>query len=335
MEHDGQQLLVAGRCWPFFLACDALALACPQANAPAAHLHLCSRAPVHLHLLLCAALPCTALYRLQWFGFIKDYDGGTLMECRIHPTLPYASFPGGWAQPGVPDGRLICWVVCIAIVAPSTTANHLLSITLPADVGALASLPACACSARRHAGTAAGRAGGGGEEAHHRARGAPGAAALEGGGRPAARGKHCRWGRVGQGGAGRGQQAGRGRGVSRLAAVGSTARRVGRPLACSNMGEFSFSSARLSSCPCHVPCCACCACCRGAGGGLVPGSGHAVQAVPNRHERADTGPHRGGCPSTEPRALCWRACWARPARKRLPVPASPYPALRTLRQHQA
>ncbi|KAL4424337.1 hypothetical protein ABPG75_001638 [Micractinium tetrahymenae] len=29
----------------------------------------------------------------KWFGFIKDYDGGTLMECRIHPTLPYASFP--------------------------------------------------------------------------------------------------------------------------------------------------------------------------------------------------------------------------------------------------
>lgn len=44
------------------------------------------------------------LYSLQWFGFIKDYDGGTLMECRIHPTLPYAAFPGalhdalgGWA----------------------------------------------------------------------------------------------------------------------------------------------------------------------------------------------------------------------------------------------
>jgi hypothetical protein len=22
-------------------------------------------------------------------GFIKDYDGGTLMECVIHPKLPY------------------------------------------------------------------------------------------------------------------------------------------------------------------------------------------------------------------------------------------------------
>ncbi len=30
----------------------------------------------------------------QWAGFIKDYDGGTLMECRIHPSLPYADFPG-------------------------------------------------------------------------------------------------------------------------------------------------------------------------------------------------------------------------------------------------
>lgn len=31
---------------------------------------------------------------VQWAGFIKDYDGGTLMECRIHPSLPYADFPG-------------------------------------------------------------------------------------------------------------------------------------------------------------------------------------------------------------------------------------------------
>jgi len=29
----------------------------------------------------------------RWHGFIKDYDGGTLMECYIHPTLPYASIP--------------------------------------------------------------------------------------------------------------------------------------------------------------------------------------------------------------------------------------------------
>lgn len=28
----------------------------------------------------------------RWFGYIKDYDGGTLMECRIHPTLPFTGF---------------------------------------------------------------------------------------------------------------------------------------------------------------------------------------------------------------------------------------------------
>ena len=27
--------------------------------------------------------------RNQWFGFIKDYDGGTLMECRIQPCVNY------------------------------------------------------------------------------------------------------------------------------------------------------------------------------------------------------------------------------------------------------
>ncbi len=31
---------------------------------------------------------------VQWHGFIKDYDGGTLMECHIHPHLPFTGFPG-------------------------------------------------------------------------------------------------------------------------------------------------------------------------------------------------------------------------------------------------
>lgn len=29
----------------------------------------------------------------RWFGYIKDYDGGTLMECYIHPILPYSRLP--------------------------------------------------------------------------------------------------------------------------------------------------------------------------------------------------------------------------------------------------
>ena len=29
---------------------------------------------------------------LQWVGWIKDYDGGTLMECVINPKLPYTDF---------------------------------------------------------------------------------------------------------------------------------------------------------------------------------------------------------------------------------------------------
>ena len=64
---------------------------------------------------------------------------------------------------------------------------------------------------------------------------------------------------------------------SRQAAVGSTARWLVWLLTCSAV------------CP------AAAVLRRGAGGGVVPGSGHAVQAVPNCHERADTGPNRGGC----------------------------------------
>ncbi|KAF8066203.1 GCN5 [Scenedesmus sp. PABB004] len=30
------------------------------------------------------------LRREAWLGYIKDYDGGTLMECVIHPKVPYA-----------------------------------------------------------------------------------------------------------------------------------------------------------------------------------------------------------------------------------------------------
>ena len=26
-------------------------------------------------------------------GYIKDYDGGTLMECYVHPTIDYTAVP--------------------------------------------------------------------------------------------------------------------------------------------------------------------------------------------------------------------------------------------------
>ena len=29
----------------------------------------------------------------RWFGFIKDYDGGTLMECYIYPHMDYLRVP--------------------------------------------------------------------------------------------------------------------------------------------------------------------------------------------------------------------------------------------------
>jgi histone acetyltransferase len=35
-----------------------------------------------------------SLPREVWGGFIKDYDGGTLMECALHPKLPYADLAG-------------------------------------------------------------------------------------------------------------------------------------------------------------------------------------------------------------------------------------------------
>ena len=29
----------------------------------------------------------------QWLGWIKDYDGGTLMECRLSGPIPYTAVP--------------------------------------------------------------------------------------------------------------------------------------------------------------------------------------------------------------------------------------------------
>ena len=31
--------------------------------------------------------------RERWVGYIKDYDGGTLMECYVHPTIDYTAVP--------------------------------------------------------------------------------------------------------------------------------------------------------------------------------------------------------------------------------------------------
>ena len=47
----------------------------------APYLHACNL--ICLRLCLCLHL-C-----IRWVGFIKDYDGGTLMECYIHPALDY------------------------------------------------------------------------------------------------------------------------------------------------------------------------------------------------------------------------------------------------------
>ncbi len=35
-----------------------------------------------------------SLPRDRWVGYIKDYDGGTLMECVINPHVNYLDIPG-------------------------------------------------------------------------------------------------------------------------------------------------------------------------------------------------------------------------------------------------
>ena len=59
--------------------------------------------PIFVHVSVCLSIPptfpssvCLSLNLstslcpcVRWVGFIKDYDGGTLMECYIHPALDY------------------------------------------------------------------------------------------------------------------------------------------------------------------------------------------------------------------------------------------------------
>ena len=44
-------------------------------------------------MLLTALSQVLLMHLLQWLGWIKDYDGGTLMECRLSGRIPYIAVP--------------------------------------------------------------------------------------------------------------------------------------------------------------------------------------------------------------------------------------------------
>lgn len=52
-----------------------------------------------------------SLPRDVWAGYIKDYDGGTLMECTIHPRLPYTHLVDMLQVRTPPHARAmrLCW----------------------------------------------------------------------------------------------------------------------------------------------------------------------------------------------------------------------------------
>ena len=60
-----------------------------------------------------ASLSCLAIgftkeitfERSRWHGWIKDYDGGTLMECIINPKISYTNFPDLIRTQVGPEGR--------------------------------------------------------------------------------------------------------------------------------------------------------------------------------------------------------------------------------------
>ena len=42
----------------------------------------------------------------RWLGWIKEYDGGTLMECFIHPGVDFSKVPEVCMGCNQPRGRL-------------------------------------------------------------------------------------------------------------------------------------------------------------------------------------------------------------------------------------
>lgn len=73
----------------------------------------------------------------RWKGFIKDYDGGTLMQCTIHPAIDYANAPHMVAQQRAYVLQLIAAVQNGLCVAPSLRART--TKKLPASVKSAAS----------------------------------------------------------------------------------------------------------------------------------------------------------------------------------------------------
>jgi histone acetyltransferase len=59
--------------------------------------------------------------RERWHGYIKDYDGGTLMECFIHPTLPFTDLPGAIAKQRVALESAVQQYTTAHVVQPGLT----------------------------------------------------------------------------------------------------------------------------------------------------------------------------------------------------------------------
>jgi histone acetyltransferase len=53
--------------------------------------------------------------REQWVGYIKDYDGGTLMEFAIHPAIPYADLVSMFKVRRCGAARACWWGIAVAM----------------------------------------------------------------------------------------------------------------------------------------------------------------------------------------------------------------------------
>ncbi len=75
---------------------------CNQIMLPACCLNPPPHPPTHTALQLPSHHPARPLpdhtpkpqpHPCRWYGYIKDYDGGTLMECSMQPHMQYARLP--------------------------------------------------------------------------------------------------------------------------------------------------------------------------------------------------------------------------------------------------
>ncbi|CAM9539858.1 unnamed protein product, partial [Hapterophycus canaliculatus] len=72
--------------------------------------------------------------RDRWFQYVKDYDGGTHMECYVHPTVPYMQQADMFERQGKFLRERIADISTSKVVHPGLSEEALKAMTSAIDI---------------------------------------------------------------------------------------------------------------------------------------------------------------------------------------------------------